>query len=227
MGNTFRLLNTLHDLKSLKDEVIDGVSCYHYQGIFDMSDPVSARSVIINIWVGKDDNLPRKETFGDSYSILYTDLNQPLAIEAPLTPAGELQPGWHMLQAGPHLTANYSNSIGGADMTHPVFEFDISLYNDGLDEAKDVHVVLQTMATNNAVKPAQLEATPVDGNSPVNISSWQMVEFKIQWEFDAGDMAKMDLFQLMQQTTFTVTYHTPDGTVITDTYPKTISQLPK
>ncbi len=227
MGNTFRLLNTLHDLKTLKDEVIDGVSCYHYQGTFDTSDPNSANSILVGIWVGKDDNLPRKETFGEYYTLLYTNLNKPLTIDAPLTPSGELLPGWHLLQAGPHLTANYSNSIGGTDMTHPVFEFDINLYNDGLDEAKDVHVVIQTMATNNFVKPAQLEATPVDGNSPVNIASWQTEEFKIKWEYDAGDMAKMDLFQLMQQTTFTVTYQTADGTVITDTYPKTITQLPK
>ena len=84
MGNTFRLLNTLHELKTLKDEVIDGVNCYHYQGTFDISDPNSANSILVDIWVGKDDNLPRKETFGEYYTLLYTNLNKPLTIEAPL-----------------------------------------------------------------------------------------------------------------------------------------------
>ena len=228
MGYTFRLLNTLHGLQTLPDELIDGVKCYHYRGNFDTITSHSPKSIVVDIWVGKDDNLPRKQTFGEYYTLLYTNLNKPLSIEAPLTASGELQPGWHILQSGPHLTANYSDSIGsGADKTHSSFIFDINLYNDGLAEAKDVHITLQTTATNNSNKPAIIEGAPTNTPGPVNIASWQTVNYKIQWEFDSTNLTKMDLIQLINETTFTVTYHTADGKEITDTYPKTIITLPK
>ena len=228
MGNTFRLLNTLHGLQTLKDEAVDGVECYHYRGNFEMIDPNSSNSIVVDIWISKDDNLPRKETFGEYYTLLYTNLNKPLTIEAPLTASGELQPGWHILLSGPHLTANYSDSIGsGEDTTHSSFTFDINLYNDGLEEAKDVHITLQTMATGNYNKPAIIEGVPTNTSGPVNITSWGTVNFKIQWEFDSTNLTKMDLIQLLNETTFTVTYYTADGTEITDTYPKTIITLPK
>jgi hypothetical protein len=136
------------------------------------------KTEVIDIWVGKDDNLPRKETYNGEYTTRFLDLNKPLTINAPLTAAGELQPGWHLLQSGPHLTVNYSDSIGGTDMTHPVFSFDINLYNDGFEEAKDVQVTFQTMATDNPVKPAKLAATAATDASPVNIPSWQSMNFK-------------------------------------------------
>lgn len=218
MGNTFRLLNTLHDLQTLKDEVIDGVKCYHYRGNLYLLG--TNKIQIVDIWVGKEDYLPRKETSDNNYMIRFFDLNKPITIEAPLTPTGELQPGWHTLQSGPHLTVNYNDSIGGTDITHSLFNFDITLYNDGLQDAKNVHVTLQTMATNNPDKPAQLEATPTDAINPVNIASWQSVHYHVEWEFDGSNLTKMDLFQLIQQTTLTVTYYTTDGTEITDTYPK-------
>jgi len=169
MGNTFRLLNTLHDLQTLKDEVVDGVKCYHYRGTLYLMG--NEKQQTIDIWVGKEDNLPRKETSNNSYTIRFFDLNKPIAIEAPLTPDGELQSGWHILQTAPHLTIDFSNSIGGEDLAHSTMKYDITLYNDGLQEAKDVHVSIQTMVTNNPVKPMQLEAAPVNNIVPVNIAS--------------------------------------------------------
>jgi hypothetical protein len=171
--------------------------------------------------VGIEDNLPRKEVADTNWTIRFFDLNKAITIEAPLTPAGDLQPGWHILQSGPHLIANYSDSIGGLDMAHSLFNFDINLYNDGLQEAKDVHVTIQTMATNNPDKPTKIEAIPANNISPVNIASFQSFNFQLQWEFDGSNLSKMDLFQLIQKTTITVTYHTADATQITDTYPKT------
>jgi hypothetical protein len=176
---------------------------------------------IVDIWVGIEDNLPRKEVADTNWTIRFFDLNRPITIEAPLTPAGDLQPGWHILQSGPHLTINFSNTIGGADLAHSTMKYDITLENDGLQEAQDVHVTMQTMATNDLIKPMQLEATPVNNTSPVNIASLQSANFQLQWEFDGSNLSKMDLFQLIQKTTITVTYHTADGTQITDTYPKT------
>jgi hypothetical protein len=217
MGNTFRLLNTLHDLKTLKDEVVDGSNCYHYRG--DLYLPAN-RKLVIDIWVGKEDNLPRKQTQDNSYTLLYFDLNKPIIIEPPLTSDGELQAGWHILSTSAHLTVNFSNSIGGADLAHSSIKYDINLYNDGLQEAKNVHVTIQTIATNNSDKPAILEAVPSNIASPVNIASWQSLNFGIEWEFDAGSLSKIELVQLIEQTTITVTYQTDDGTVITDTYPK-------
>ena len=219
MGNTFRMLNDLHELQTLKDEVIDGVKCYHYRGIFYQMG--TKEKHIVDIWVGIEDNLPRKEVADTNWTIRFFDLNKAITIEAPLTPAGDLQPGWHILQSGPHLTTNYSDSIGGSDMAHSLFNFDINLYNDGLQEAKDVHVTIQTMATNNPDKPTKIEAIPANNISPVNIASFQSFNFQLQWEFDGSNLSKMDLFQLIQKTTITVTYHTADATQITDTYPKT------
>jgi hypothetical protein len=220
MGNTFRLLNTLHDLQTLKDEVVDGVKCYHYRGTLYLIG--NEKQQTIDIWVGKEDNLPRKETANNSYTIRFFDLNKPITIEPPLTPTGDLQPGWHTLQTAPHLTINFSNSIGGEDLAHSTMKYDITLYNDGLQEAKDVHVIIQTMVTNNPVKPMQLEAAPVNNIVPVNIASWQSANFQAEWEFDAGNLSKIELAQLAQQhINIVVTYHAPDGTEFTETYPKT------
>ena len=36
MGNTFRILNSLHGLQTLQDETIDGLKCYHYRGNLEM-----------------------------------------------------------------------------------------------------------------------------------------------------------------------------------------------
>jgi hypothetical protein len=105
-------------------------------------------------------------------------------------------------------------------LAHSSIKYDINLYNDGLQEAKNVHVTIQTIATNNSDKPAILEAVPSNIASPVNIASWQSLNFGIEWEFDAGSLSKIELVQLIEQTTITVTYQTDDGTVIIDTYPK-------
>jgi hypothetical protein len=217
MGNTFRLLNTLHDLETLKDEVIDGVKCYHYRGNLYL---LGNKKRVIDIWVGKEDNLPRKQTQDNSLTLRYFDLNKPITIEPPLTPDGELQAGWHILSTSAHLTVNFSNGIGGADLAHSSIKYDINLYNDGLQEAKNVHVTIQTMATNNTDKPARLEAVPSNIASPFNIGSWQSLNFGIEWEFDAGSLSKIELVQLIEQTAITVTYQTDDVTVIIDTYPK-------
>ena len=219
MGNTFRMLNDLHELQTLKDEVIDGVKCYHYRGIFYQMG--TKEKHIVDIWVGIEDNLPRKEVADTNWTIRFFDLNKAITIEAPLTPAGDLQPGWHILQSGPHLTANYSDSIGGSDMAHSLFNFDINLYNDGLQEAKDIHVTIQTMVTNDLIKPMQLEATPANNTSPVNIASLQSANFQVEWEFDASNLSKIEIAQLaQQQVNIIVTYHAADGEEFTDTYPK-------
>lgn len=223
MGNTFRILNSLHGLQTLKDETIDGVKCYHYRGNLELG---MDKTEVIDIWVGKDDNLPRKENFNSEYTTLFLDLNKPMTINAPLTAAGELQPGWHLLQSGPHLTVNYSDSVGGTDMINPVFSFDINLYNYGFEEAKNVHVTFQTMTTDDTTKPAELEAIPSTDIRPVNIASWQSMNFKIQWQFDGSNLSKLDLVQALQKTTFTVSYHKADGTEIDDIWPKTDSVIP-
>ena len=217
-GSTFRLLNTLHGLQTLPDEKIDGVDCYHYRGNLYMMG--NQPQVLVDIWVGKEDNLPRKETMGDDYTILFSNFNQPLVIAAPLTPTGDLLPGWNTLQTGSHLTVNYTDSIGGADLADSSIQFDITLYNDGLQQANDVQVTLQTMATDNAVKPAQLVAVPSNNASPGAIPSWQSVTYNVTWEFDAGNLSKGELAQLIQQTTIIVTYQNEAGIQITQTYPE-------
>jgi hypothetical protein len=219
MGNTFRLLNTLHDLQTLKDEAVDGVKCYHYRGtLYRMG---NEKQQTFDIWVGKEDNLPRKEMANNSYTIRFFDLNKPITIEAPLTPTGDLLPGWHTLQTAPHLTINFSNSIGGEDLAHSTMKYDITLDNDGLQEAQDVHVTIQTIVTNDLIKPMQLEATPVNNTSPVNIASLQSANFQVEWEFDTSNLSKIEIAQLaQQQVTIIVTYHAADGREYTDTYPK-------
>jgi len=218
MGNTFRLLNTLHELKTLPDEVIDGVKCYHYRGIlYQMG---TKEKYKVDIWVGKDDNLPRKETTGNFYTIRFFDLNRPVTIEPPLTPAGELLQGWHILQTAPQLVISFSISGGGEGLDRSLLKCDITLNNDGLREAKDVHVTIQTPATNNPVKPAILEATPGNGTTPINIASWQSGYFHAEWEFDAGNLSKIELAQLYQKITITATFQDADGTGYTVIYPK-------
>jgi hypothetical protein len=115
---------------------------------------------------------------------------------------------------------NYTDIIGGADLADSSIQYNITLYNDGLQEAEDVQVKLQTMATNNAVKPAQITAVPSNNVNPESIPSWQSVTYNVTWEFDVGDLSKAELAQLIQQTTITVTYQSEDGAQITQTYPE-------
>jgi hypothetical protein len=217
VGSTFSLLNALHDFQTLPDQKIDGVDCYHYEGnlIWSQNDITA-----VDIWVGKDDNLPRKETMGSDYTVVFSNFNQPIVIAAPLTSAGDLLPGWNSLQTGPHLSVNYTDSIGGADLADSSIQYNITLYNDGLQQADNVQVTLQTMATNNSVKPAQITAVPSNNANPEDIPSWQSVTYNVTWEFDAGDLSKAELAQLIQQTTITVTYQSEDGVQITQTYPE-------
>jgi hypothetical protein len=217
MAGTFSLLNTLHSLKTLPDQTVDGVDCYHYEGDLEES---QSKKQVVDIWVGKDDSLPRKETMGIDYTILFSNFNQPVVIAAPLTSTGDLQSGWNILQTGPHLSANYTDNIGGADLANSSIQFDITLYNDGLEQADNVQVTLQTMATDNIVKPAQLVAVPSNNASPENIPSWQSVTYNVEWVFDARALSKAELAQLVGQTTITVTYQTENGTQITQTYPE-------
>jgi hypothetical protein len=76
------------------------------------------------------------------------------------------------------------------------------------------------MATNNAVKPAQITAFPSNNANPEEIPSWQSVTYNVTWNFNAGNLSKEELAQLIQQTTITVTYQSEDGVQITQTYPK-------
>jgi hypothetical protein len=216
MAGTFSLLNTLHRLKTLPDQTVNGVDCYHYEG--NLEESQNERQVA-DIWVGKDDSLPRNETIGSDYTILFSSFNQAVVISAPITSTGDLQSGWNILQTRPHLTANYTDNIGGADLANTSIQFDITLYNDGLQQADNVQVTLRTMATDNTVKPAQLVAVPSNNASPENISSWQSVTYNVEWVFDARALSKAELAQLVGQTTITITYQTEDGTQITQTYP--------
>jgi hypothetical protein len=217
VGSTFSLLNALHDFQTLPDQKIDGVDCYHYEGNLIWS---QNNITAVDIWVGKDDNLPRKETMGSDYTVVFSNFNQPIVIAAPLTSAGDLLPGWNSLQTGPHLSVNYTDSIGGADLADSSIQYNITLYNDGLQEAEDVQVTLQTMATSNTVKPAQITAVPSNNVNQEDIPSWQSVTYNVTWEFDAGKLSKAELAQLIQQTTITVTYQNEAGVQITQTYPE-------
>ena len=82
------------------------------------------------------------------------------------------------------------------------------------------------MTTDDTTKPAELEAIPSTDIRPVNIASWQSMNFKIQWQFDGSNLSKLDLVQALQKTTFTVSYHKADGTEIDDIWPKTDSVIP-
>lgn len=217
MGKTFSLLNTLHELKSLGIETIDGVNCYHYRGNFYSA---SGRAQTVHIWIGIDDNLPRKQTQGDYYTVRFFDFNQPIVIEPPLSSAGELQEGWQLLKSEPRLNVNFMSSIGGIDLTHSLIKYEITITNDGLQEAKNVILTLQTEATNNPDKPLNLEVMPLNNVYPVNIPSWQSITYRIEWEYDAGNMSKLELAKLVEQTTLTVSYYTEDGTEVIRTYPE-------
>lgn len=95
------MLQFVFELHQLPDENIDGVDLLHYEGI-------SKRGGIpIEIWIDKDEHLVRQtmQNFEDemgvyTHSTRYYDFNTDIAIEPPLTSAGELLPGWEVKDIG-------------------------------------------------------------------------------------------------------------------------------
>lgn len=216
MGKTFSLLNTLHELKPLGVQTVDGARCFGYRGNLYLP---SGAAQTAEIWIGQDDDLPRMQTLGSEYSVRFFDFDKPISIAAPITPAGGLQQGWHVLQTEPKLSVNWSTSIGAPDQAHSTVKYDITVRNDGLQIAKDVRVTLKTFATDASEKPQILEVAPPGGIYPVVIPSWQSLTYRIEWEFDSENMTKLQIAQLIKQNVITITYHTESGKEITQALP--------
>ena len=133
-------LDNLTDIQSLSDETMDGVSCLHYLGKWDVEKQIAEtkRSLMehydemgiepdeeaidkeleilrsieteIELWIGRDDYLIRQMKMNGklpdddeglkfiiiSMTMKYSDLNQPITIEAPLDADGQLLPGWRL-----------------------------------------------------------------------------------------------------------------------------------
>ncbi len=206
----------------------------------------------VEFWIGKDDHLlhrmryfmrmPSRDSFEedsetaeqeewDSVSMVvrYYDFNAEISIEAPLSDSGELLPGWHLVgdasatSREPSVGVNMVFSIGGADLAHSRIEYHITVTNTGEDIIRNVRVSITTKATDDREEP-EIEAEPSDA-PPIDLEPRESQSYQMSWQYDAGDMSKLELIALVEESLVLVRYAAPDGSEreYSVDYPQSIS----
>lgn len=255
---TLDLLDRLTDIQSLSDEKIDGVSCLHYLGKWDMERQIeetkrglrkinpditeevmeemaeSIRSIDLEyeLWIGKEDYLirqmkteqqmsaPAGEPTSISLTSKYFAFNEPFGIEPPLDAEGNLLPGWRL--AVPFepdenvFSKNITYSIGieedHNDSAHQLITFSITITNNSAQTVKNARIVVASMATNEAERPATVATAP---ETP-ELAPGESGTYNVSWKFDGSNYSKEEISRLVDLTTILVKFTTRDGEELTE-----------
>ncbi len=190
----------------------------------------------VELWIGKDDYLIRQMVqttrFPDSEGQLQTssttltfyDFNQPIAIEPPLDASGQLLTGWQLAGSitpdskQPVLGRSITSSIGAQegynDWAHQEVKYSITITNNSVETVKNVRLTITTMLTDEANKPATVEAEPE--TSADIIASGESRTYHAHCPFDASDYTKEDILELQDVTTILVHFTTEGGQELTE-----------
>jgi len=185
----------------------------------------------IELWIGKNDNLIRQmiqtTQFPDgegqlqtsSTTMTFYDFNEPIIIEPPLDSDGELLEGWQLAGSimpeskqrvfGRNITSSIGAQEGYDDWAHQEVKYSITITNNSIETVKDVRVTISTMLTDEANKPATVEAeseTPADVMAPGDSRT-----FNARCPFDASNYTKEEILKLQDMTTILVHFTTEDG----------------
>jgi hypothetical protein len=185
----------------------------------------------VELWIGKNYNLIRQMIQTTQYpdnegklqttstTMTFFDFNEPIVIEPPLDANGELLDGWQLAGSitpdskQPVFSRNISSSIGAQegydDYAHQEVEYSITITNKSIETVKDVRVTIATMLTDEADKPATVEAeseTPADVMAPGESRTYHA-----RCPFDASNYTKEEILKLQDMTTILVHFTTGDG----------------
>lgn len=185
----------------------------------------------IELWIGKNDSLIRQmiqtTQFPDgegqlqtsSTTLTFYDFNEPIIIESPLDSNGELLKGWQLAGSitpdskqrvfGRNITSSIGAQEGYDDWAHQEVEYTITITNNSIETVKDVRVTISTMLTDEANKPATMEAQP---ETPADIiAPGESRTYHARCPFDASGYTKEDILELQEVTTILVHFTTKGG----------------
>lgn len=224
-----QMIDTLRDMEQFPDEAIDGVICLHYRGEIvsaddyekklselDPDDPSylymkkmidemyswsKNRKQEIEIWIGKDDYLPRKERHymylppftaqDEAYTMTrtteYYDFNVPVEIEPPLDAEGNLIEGSSLaidyeLLSKYALNGSQHMGINIEDPAHQTVNFSITVTNRSTEIVRNIRIMVSTITTSGQEVPETMEAQPSTGGY-VDLGPGESETFSLSWGF--------------------------------------------
>ena len=205
-----------------------------YEQILKDLDRLRNMKTEVELWIGKDDYLIRQvkqyweaptlePTSGSTEqekwhtaNIMwkYYDFNEPIVIEPPETASGELLPGWELAgsrPAGTYFNAETHSEIAGEDPAHQQISFSVTITNVEMEAASNVQVSLHNAATiRDEDEENWINAEPsIPG--PVNLEPGESETYSASWEYDASQIAKDKITELVKPTRVRIIYTTPDG----------------
>jgi len=185
----------------------------------------------IELWIGKNDNLIRQMIQTTQYpdgegqlqttstTMTFYDFNEPIIIEPPLDSHGELLEGWQLAGSitpdskqrvfGRNITSSIGAQEGYDDWAHQEVKYSITITNNSIETVKDVRVTIATMLTDEADKPATVEAEP---ETPADVMApGESRTYHARCLFDASNYTKEEILKLQDMTTILVHFTTEDG----------------
>jgi hypothetical protein len=259
-----QMIDSLKDMEQFPDEAIDGVVCLHYRGEIvsgddyekrlseldpnDLSYPVMkdlidkmygwsrSQKREIEIWIGKDDYLPRKERYytyippytaqDEAYTMtrttIYYDFNIPVEIEPPLDAEGNLISGSSLdidyeLLSKYALNGSQHMGIEGEDPAHQKINFSTTITNHSTETVRNVRILVSSITTSGQEVPEIMELLPLSGGQ-VDLGPGESETFSLSWEF-ASEGANNSLSEVLNATEVEARYITSDGEEFIQPFP--------
>jgi hypothetical protein len=204
--------------------------------IDEMSESMRSINIEVELWIGKSDYLVRQwkndqqrlddngELIASSTLYKFHNFNQPVTIEPPLDAQGNLLPDWQLAgtispgSSNPVFTYGVTSSIGAQpgydDAAHQQISYHITITNQSSETVRHVRVTLSTLATNEEVKPAIIEAEP-ENPGHQDFAPDESETYHAVWNYDGSDQPKEKIISLVDRTTITVKFTTEDGRELT------------
>ncbi len=205
-------------------------------------------NIEIELWIGQNDDIlrqmkilqqvpgPEGQTLTSIKIFKYYDVNTPITIEPPLDTQGDLLPDWQIAGSitpdpkesifSSQIESSIGTQPGYDDYAHQRITFKVAIKNVSSETLKNVQVVLSSMATNDETKPMILEAQP-ENPVQVDFAPDETRIYNLAWNYNPGDLSKMEIIGFVNQTTIMVKFTTQDERELTQLiYPNT-SGAPK
>ncbi|MDD5702775.1 MAG: zf-HC2 domain-containing protein [Dehalococcoidales bacterium] len=198
--------------------------------------PMNDINIEIELWICKNDNILRQmkksqqipgpdgQVQASSTTFKYYDFNQPVIIEPPVDTRGDLLPGWQIAgsitsdSTQPVFISQIESSIGAQpgydDYTHQRVTYKVTIQNQSSETVNNIQVVLSAIATNAEQKPEIIEGKP-ENPAHIDFAPDESETYNIAWDYNSGDLSKIEIISLVNQTTITVKFTTQDGRELT------------
>jgi len=182
----------------------------------------------INLWIGKEDYLIRKmervTQIPDKNGVIqsgtqilrFYDLNEPIAIEAPVDSQGNLLPGWITTHPeSPNIGTEMQADIDNYDPSNRNVTFNITLTNIGEDTLTDVDVRIQSVFPDREDNPnAEIWQSSESGQltrGPYTLDASKSLEYGATFGYDATSIDPDIISETIENSYIEVSYFIPNG----------------